>query len=380
MNNQATPRRRSPLSVGWGLIGTSRIAEQAMVDAIRHQPALSEATDIVPSWAMAVYSHSDHRAREFARRMQVPYFFDSLDQMWQRPEIKCVYISSQPRYQREQALAAIEAGKHVLCETPLALTSEDVRHVLGSAKAHDVLLGVNYPLRAHPALLRCATLIREYAIGDILGARISNCDPLPFSQQTWRLRPNGGGVLVDRTLHDIDLIRWLLADEIAQVSAVNGSAFLAAEESVYDAEEDSGAKLAPVEQEILCVLRMRRSGVSVQIHDSFSTLHQHSLVEIYGTGGTLIAYRWWGDWRNSELILVRNDEITDLTIGKTSPYQGIVTAFNDAVRRDDRTLTRRSLLTSGEDVLYNMRILEAIRASMQYGRVVPLMASGLPTG
>jgi hypothetical protein len=121
------------------LIGVSRVADVAMLDAIRHQPTLPEAEDVMPSWMMGVYSRSDHRARDFAQRRQIPYAFDSLEKMWERPEIQCVYISAQPRYQAELALAAIDAGKHVLCETPLALTPAEARNVLAQARqvGHD---------------------------------------------------------------------------------------------------------------------------------------------------------------------------------------------------------------------------------------------------
>jgi 1,5-anhydro-D-fructose reductase (1,5-anhydro-D-mannitol-forming) len=348
----ATPRRRSLLSVGWGLIGVSRVADVAMLDAIRHQPTLPEAEDVIPSWVMGVYSRSDHRARDFSQRRQIPYAFDALEKMWDRPEIQCVYISAQPRYQAELALTAIDAGKHVLCETPLALTPQEARNVLARARQKDVLLAVDYALRCHPALTRCAELIRDYTIGDVLGVRLSNCDPLPFAHQTWRMRTDGGGILLDRTLHDVDLLRWLLADDVEQVAALNGGAFL------------TEGPNRVVEEEILGVARMKR-GVAAQIHDSWAALHQHSVLEIYGTGGTLIAYRWWGEWRNSELILVRNDEVTELPIAKTSPYEGIVAAFNAAVRKRDWLLNRRSVLATGEDAARNLEIIERIREEIR---------------
>lgn len=348
----ATPRRRTELSVGWGLIGVSRIADVGMLDAIRHQPVLPEAEDVIPSWVMGVYSRSDHRARDFAQRRQIPYAFDTLEKMWERPEIQCVYISAQPQHQVELALIAIDAGKHVLCETPLALTPEDARRVQARAREKDVFLAVDYALRSHPALARCAELIRDYTIGDVLGVRVSNCDPLPFAQQAWRMRPEGGGILLDRTLHDVDLLRWLLSDDVGLVTALNGGSFFT--ESANHA----------VEEEILALARMKR-GVAVQIHDSWAALHQHSVLEIYGTGGTLIAYRWWGDWRNSELILVRNDEVSELSIARVSPYQGIVTAFNAAVRKRDWSLNRRTVLATADDAVRNLEIIQSIRAEMR---------------
>jgi 1,5-anhydro-D-fructose reductase (1,5-anhydro-D-mannitol-forming) len=363
MTDNPTTSRRSALSIGWGVIGASRMARQTMLNAIRHQPMLPQVPGVAPSWVMGVYSRSPVRARQFANEMQIAYAYESLGDLLRRPEISCIYVSTHPRYQAEMALTAIEAGKHVLCETPMGLTVEEAHRVQKRALQKDVLLAVNYALRAHPALIKIAALLREEAIGEILGARISNTEPLPFSQHTWRLEADGGGVILDRTIHDIDLLRWLLADEIDVASAMAGKPFLA--------EEGKEA----VEEEILAALRMRRSGVAVQLHDSFTTLHQHSTLEIYGTGGTLIAYRWWGDWRSSELILVRNDEVINLPLDRVDPYQQVVAAFNEAVRRRNYGYRPSTLLAMGEEGVRNLQIALQLGKALHSGQTLQISKS-----
>lgn len=363
MTENPATSRRSALSIGWGVIGASRMARQTMINAIRHQPALPQAPGVAPSWVMGVYSRSGVRARQFANDVQIAYAYESLDNLLRRPEISCVYVSSHPRYQAEMALTAIEAGKHVLCETPMGLSIEDALRVQTRALQKGVLLAVNYALRAHPALTRMATLLREEAIGEILGARVSNTEPLPFSQHTWRLEADGGGVILDRSIHDIDLLRWLLADEIDFVSAMAGKSFLA--------EEGKEA----VEEEVLAALRMRRSGVAVQIHDSFTTLHQHSTLEIYGTGGTLIAYRWWGNWRNSELILVRNDEVINLPLERVNPYQQVIAAFNEAARKRNYGYQPNALLATGKEGVRNLQIAHQLGEALHRGQILQVSRS-----
>jgi predicted dehydrogenase len=115
---------------------------------------------------------------------------------------------------------------------------------------------------------------------------------------------------------------------------------------------------------------MRRSGVSVQIHDAFALLHQHSTLEIYGTGGTLIAYRWWEDWRNCELILVRNDEVIQLPLEKVDPYRQMVAAFNEAIRKRQFQARRGSSLAGSEDAVGNLRVALALRAALDSGQSV----------
>jgi 1,5-anhydro-D-fructose reductase (1,5-anhydro-D-mannitol-forming) len=334
------------------------MARQTMIDAIRHQPTLPELPGVAPSWVMGVYSRSGVRARQFANEIKIAYAYESLTDLLGRPEISCVYVSSHPRYQIEMALAALDAGKHVLCETPLGLSVDEARHLQKQATQQGLLLAVNYALRAHPALIKIATLLREDAIGEVLGVRISNTEPLPFSQHTWRLEADGGGVILDRTIHDIDLLRWLLADEIDMVSAMAGKPFLAEE----------GKEV--VEEEVLAALRMRRSGVAVQIHDSFATLHQHSTLEVYGTGGTLIAYRWWGDWRSSELILVRNDEVINLPLDLVNPYQRVVAAFNEAVRKRNYGYRPSALLATAAEGAHNLQIALRMSEALHSGQTL----------
>lgn len=354
------PLYRSEQSIGWGVIGASRIARQRMVDAIRNQPPLREDKGIASSWVMGIYSRSSARARLFADETKLAYAFDSVEALLGRPEVSCIYISTYPRFQAELALAAIDAGKHVLCEMPLALSFERAQQVQQRAHRQGVLLAVNCTLRAHPALAMVSALVHDYAIGNILGARISNTEPLPMDRQSWRLEPEGGGVILDRTIHTIDLVRWLLADEVNVVSGLAGKALLGEEQA------------KPVEEEVLAALQMRRSGISIQIHDAFTLLHQHSTLEIYGTGGTLIAYRWWEEWRNSEVILVRNDDVHHLPVEKVNPYQQIVATFNDAVRRRIYQPRRGSVLAGSDDALANLRTALALGAALDSGQTISI--------
>jgi 1,5-anhydro-D-fructose reductase (1,5-anhydro-D-mannitol-forming) len=351
-----TTARKSALSVGWGIIGASRVAQRFMIDAIRYQPHLPEASQIVPSWIVGLYSRNPSRGRTFAADLHLAQVYESLDALLHRSEVQCVYVSSHPRYQYEMVRAALEAGKHVLCETPLSLSLEDAHHLHDLAVQQDLLLAVNYALRFHPALTLAAELIRNYEIGNVLGIRISNTDPLPVGLQSWRLEEDGGGVIFDRTLHDIDLVRWLLADEISQVVGMAGKPFLG----------------EAVEEDVLTSMQMRRSGVSVQLHDSFIMLHQHSTLEVYGTGGTLIVYRWWNEWQNSELLLVRNDEVERVPPEQANPYQRLVAAFNGIVRKGRQSRRISTNLATGDDGVRNLRTALALRYSLQHGQSIRL--------
>ena len=149
--------------------------------------------------------HDTNRARSFADAHYIPHFYVNLADLLENPAIHCVYISGHPRHRVAATLAALSAGKHVLCETPLALSTDDGLTMTHTASRHGLVLAVNHHLRADPALHKMRQLLAEGLIGGILGGRIHNTALLHPKQQTWRLQPNGGGIVLDRTIHDIDL-------------------------------------------------------------------------------------------------------------------------------------------------------------------------------
>ena len=99
---------------GWGLIGASTIARQYMVDAIRAQKG---------NFVQAVMSSKQERAEKFATDFDIPAAYSSIEALLADPKVKAVYISTTNELHHDQVLAAAAAGKHVLCEKPLALTA-----------------------------------------------------------------------------------------------------------------------------------------------------------------------------------------------------------------------------------------------------------------
>src|SRR6476469_4314290 len=102
----------------WGLIGASDIARTRMIEAIRTQPN---------NTVVAVMSSQLSRAQHYAAETNIPRAYDSLDALLSDPEVDVVYISTTNELHAQQTLAAERAGKHVLCEQPLALSLDHAR-------------------------------------------------------------------------------------------------------------------------------------------------------------------------------------------------------------------------------------------------------------
>ena len=338
-------------SLGWGILGASQMAERWMVDAIRYQPAAPGAAGIAGSWAVGVYSHNERRAQQFAQVTQLPHACLNLDDLLGRREIQCVYVGSHPRHHFPLTMAALAAGKHVLCETPLALTLDEAYMMEQAAADRGLLLGVNYAHRADPAIAQMRTLLAKQVIGDILGGRISNTTFLRPQAQTWRLQANGGGVLFDRTIHDLDLVRFLLDDEIAEVMATSGPRMLGS--------NTLGEGAPPVEEDIYTTLRLARHNVIFHVHDSFLIPHNVTSIEVYGAAGTLIARDLFDSDAESQLLLLRNGQFTTVPVAPMNRYWQSIYHFNAAAR------TATALLATAHDGMVGLAAALAIRQSLE---------------
>lgn len=340
-------------TLGWGLVGASAMAANRMVRAIRDQnplPGPDPRTSVTHSRIIGIFSHNEHRARRFAVDQAVPQVFINLADLLAHPDIHCVYISNHPRHHAQTLFAALAAGKHVLCEPPLALNLEEAQTAAHTALSRGLVLGVNYLRRADPAIAALRGLIADGTIGDVVGGRVSNTIALRPALQTWRLRPDGGGVILDRTLHSVDLIRYLLRDEAADVYA----------RSTHQVLGDD------VEEDVVSHLVLRRSGLVFQLHDSFLVPHTPTTVEIHGSAGALVARHCLVDDYPSELHLIRHGRGSPLPLVPADLAHRAVQLFTAAVRGQGTPLA------TGTDGVQSLAIALAAQESIRRGRQVSL--------
>lgn len=248
----------------WGLIGASTIAEQHMIGAIR----------TTGGEVAAVVSTTAARARDYAAQHGIPAAGDSLSLVLEDPSIDAVYISSTNEKHREQALAAIAAGKHVLCEKPLAMTVAEAAGMVRAAEAAGVTFATNHHLRCSGSHRLVRDLIRDGRIGRVLSLRIFHAVHLPPHLQGWRINDPaaGGGVIPDITVHDADVARFLLGEDPETVVAQMGSSGMG----------------QGVEDSAMSVWTMP-SGAMVMSHESFTHPFAGSGLEVHGTLGSIFA-------------------------------------------------------------------------------------------
>jgi 1,5-anhydro-D-fructose reductase (1,5-anhydro-D-mannitol-forming) len=330
--------------LGWGLIGASTIAREHII------PAINSQTD---SRVVTVTGTDPTRVARYAHEQGIPRAFDSVAALLADPAVDIVYISTTNDRHYDPALAAAAAGKHVLCEKPLALSLDQARQMIAVCNSAGVVLGTNHHLRnavTHRALRQ---LLADGAIGTPLAARVFHAVHLPPRLQGWRVdRPDaGGGVVLDITVHDADTLRFVLADEVAEVTALTANQGMASSE---------------LEDAVMGAMRFR-GGVLAQFHDAFTIPHAHTGFEIHGSDGSLYGVDVMTQAPQGTITLRRdgNDELID-----PGPHEDLyarsVRLFNAAVSVDGQPAA------TGEDGFRSLAIALAVRESALTGRAVPV--------
>jgi len=352
-SSRLVTRSADARSTGFLIAGASNIAAQQMLAAVREQPPLPGTRDVAGAWVAALYSHNERRARDFAQRHAIIHFSDDLEELLRRPEIHCVYVASHPRHHAETVAAALGAHKHVLCEPPLALTAAEAEPLVQMAQNRGLVLALNYTWRASGAVQAVHDLLITDGIGEVLGGRIRNTGYLPLDRQTWRLQGQGGGVLWDRTLHDVDLIRYLLHLQVRDAYAYG---------TYYNTVPGTGPGTVPIAEEIVGFVTLT-GGRVVQLHDSFVQGHVPVMLELYGANGSLVADNCAPGSQAPELGVRRGDSVRSIAVPAVNPYRASVANFLAAVRG------AADPLATGADELHNLAAMAAFEQSLREGGI-----------
>lgn len=353
---QACTRRRPALQIsaetlGWGLLGASAVAQQYTVGAIRSQPPLAGTAAAAGAWVAAIFSHNERRARAFADQNGIATACVNLSDLLERRSISCVYVSSHPRHHYPLAMSALAAGKHVLCEPPLGMTLDEARSLQLAAADRGLVLAVNFVGRANPAVYQLGLLLQADELGDVIGGCVDNLLLLPPHRQTWRLQASSGGILYDRTLHDIDVLRYLFRDEITHVFACRGQRIL----------KQDGSE--PVEEELLGHFLLRRHRIPMQFHTSYLVAHRPSALTLDGTQRSARVTNWLSGQATPTLTLQRHDQQQSAPLAQWDPFWLAILSFQAAV-----TLGQQPLATA-QDGVQSLAVAQALRRSLDAERV-----------
>jgi 1,5-anhydro-D-fructose reductase (1,5-anhydro-D-mannitol-forming) len=331
----------------WALVGASTIASQHMIRAIRAQAG---------SVVARVVSGSRDRAETYAREHGIPAFGTDLNEALADPAIDAVYISTTNEKHLLQALAAIAAGKHVLCEKPLAMTVPDAAAMVRAADEAGVTFGTNHHLRCSGSHRAVRALIREGRVGKVLSVRVFHAVHLPENLQGWRINSaaEGGGVIPDITVHDADVVRFLLDEDPVSVVA----------------QATSSGMGQGVEDSAMSVWAMP-SGAMVMSHESFTHPFAGSGLEVHGTQGSIFARGVMTQKPVGEIELVDASGRHAISFDAHDLYITGVAEFEAAVRGEG------SPAATGIDGVKSLAVAAAVREAAETGARVTVNYGGM---
>lgn len=330
--------------LGWGIVGLGRIASSQIAPAI-----VASAN----STLVCVASRDQARASDFARTHGAARAVDDYGKLLADPEVGAVYIATPNALHTGQVLAAASAGKHVLCDKPLALTVADARRSIEECRAAGVRLGITFQTRNHDGLAEAAQLVRAGAIGKVVAAEVtmSAGRNLP---QGWRTDPAlaGLGTINNIGVHAFDVLRYLIGSEVSEVVALTSA--------------EPGFE---VDTTALVLLRFA-SGALAYVNANQSAPHARDDIVLYGSEGRILGTNLSRPARDGTLSIITADGEREFPASSHDAYRRTVAAFADAV------LSGRDPSPSGEDGLRSVELTAAIAAAIRERRVVSLQSAG----
>lgn len=315
----------------------------------------------------ALVSGDRDKAKRVAAMYDVPesslYDYETFDQLRDNPAVQAVYIVLPNALHREFTVRAAKAGKHVLCEKPMATSVADCQAMIDACKAADRLLMIAYRIQYEPLNRQVMAWAREEAVlGKIKLIDMANCQNQSKDNiHQWRhvKALAGGGALPDIGLYCLNTARFLLGEEPVEVSA-----------SQYSTEGD--ARFAEVEEAILWQMRFP-SGVRVQCTSSYATFtsKRYRVLGDKGWAEMDPAFAYEGLQLKRSRIAQDTDEfvasgIEQITTKVKNQFALEMDHFAECVANNQQPWT------PGEEGLQDQRIMEAIYESARIGRPVRL--------
>lgn len=329
-----------------GVLSTADIARRKVIPGMRRATRAEVA---------AIASRDGDRARQVAAELGIPRAHDSYEGLLADPEVDAVYIPLPNHLHATWTIAAARAGKHVLCEKPLALTSAEAREMIAAADAAGTVLMEAFMYRLHPSWVAVRDLVASGRIGRLVAVQswfsYFNDDP----ENIRNIRDAGGGALYDIGCYCVNLSRTLFRSEPTRV--------------VGALTRD------PIGGTDTLVSALLEFGEGVATFTASTRAEDDQRVHIYGTEGRIsigIPFNIPPDRPTEVLVAAGGDPPTDpdvevLTFAVADPYAVETDRFAEIV------LDGAAAPFPPEDAVANLEVMERIVESAEAGqsRAVP---------
>ena len=323
-------------ALNWGLLSTARI-NRALIPPLRASNR---------NRLLAVASRTPEAAERYAREWKIPRAHGSYEALLADPEIDVVYNPLPNHLHAEWTIKAVEAGKHVLCEKPLALHVEEVDAMRSAARQYGRVVAEAFMYRHHPQTLKVQEILRSGSLGDLKLMRGSFSFLLTRTGDI-RLDPAmGGGSIRDLGCYPISYARMAAGANPLEVFG-------------WQVIGPTG-----IDQTFIGQMRFGR-GLHAQFDCSFAIPPQ-AFMELVGTEGTLNVPNPFKPGSDERIFLTRNGKTETIRVQGGELYIGEVEDMADAV------LLGREPRISLEDSRANVAVISALLKSARSGKPIPM--------
>lgn len=352
-------------TVQWGVIGAGGIADRRTI------PGMMGAKNMT---LIAVMDISKEATDRVAAQYGVAKKYYTVEDLLNDGDVDAVYIATPAYLHHDQAMAAANAGKHILLEKPLALTSKDGEEIVATCRRRGVKLTEGYMMKFHALHQRAKEIVEKELLGNLVMGRAQLSCWYPDIPGAWRQDPalGGGGALIDMATHCYDLLR-LYMGKITEVFA-----FTNTQTFRY-----------PVEDSSTTLLRFESGAHGVV--DCFFNVPDaagQDRLELYGNKGSVLAEGTIGQTGGGHMVAYLSSDakaydpqqsktsldvkVQEIAAKEVNPYTAEVEYLSDCILKDVEPT-----MNTGEEGLEIVRIVEAAYESGQTGKVVALQASSI---
>ena len=216
--------------IKWGIIGCGDVTE------LKSGPAF---TKVKNSSLIAVMRRDAAKAKDYAQRHNVSKWYADANSLINDNDVNAIYVATPPAYHEQYTVVAINAGKPVYVEKPMAVDSESAKRMMNAAQEKNIKLVVAHYRREQPMFKKVKQLLADNVIGDIRYAKVAfyrkplTKEELQIPKHAWRVDPAiaGGGLFYDLAPHQLDLMYYFFGE----ADTVNG--FALNQEMLYHADD-----------------------------------------------------------------------------------------------------------------------------------------------
>ena len=287
----------------------------------------------------SVFSTEGKRAKFIAEKFVVPNYYSNFDE-FVKSNIDAVYIGSANADHYEQVLKAAKAGKHVLCDKPVSITSAQAEEMVRVCRENNVQFAVNYSYRFHPLTIKAKEFIKRQLLGKLVSISVNfNIDLPPSNNFRFNKQRSGGGALRDVGTHVIDLLRFL-GGEIVSIDGV-------IDDIVYKSEVDDFAA---------GIVKFRDSGYGY-FNVSFNNRKAFNRIDLLGHKGALsIDHLIGAKNATSKLTILLEGEAKKAFRKRGNKFLNLLRSVQNSFLKNEAPLV------TGYDGLVNMKLMEELEA------------------